>query len=224
MNQKTDLEFNVFVNVVIPYLFAEEARLLVSIYTPTLNSLLSTWNIVFPQSEDANQSTETIRDTKDETRDSLEDTLEQAFNDIPESVLTDADKNTLEWHVRDTVLTPVPVNDKAPILSILTMAHLVIDLKIENPNNPDKRALPPGNKVILERFVGPTPTEPPLSQQLLSSQSTIAFGNAQVLSRSKAKIQFGDQDMGKTAWLRACYTNRRGDKSPYSLPVSFVVN
>lgn len=221
-SKQTDAQFHVTVNNVIPYLAANDARLGTATYTASLSTLLGDWNNYYPQSQNPNLSTQTIREEKDDTRRDIESMLSSAYHDIPDSVLTDADKNSLYWSERDTEPTPVAVNDKAPVVYVITMSHLSAVLKFENPNNSDKRALPAGNFILLETYVGPTPVQE--GQQLMAVQVNIPFGNAQLLGKSKTTIQFQPQDQGKTAWIRACYTNRRGEKSPYSIPVSFVIN
>lgn len=109
-------EFNTYVNVAVPYLVDNKVRLMIS--EPNQEAIgtgLSTWNEIFPLSQNVNTRTKTIVENKDASKSVLMQALRTTFADIPQSVLTAEDRNTLNLEARSTSRTPAPVPSTRPV-------------------------------------------------------------------------------------------------------------
>ena len=105
-----DPEFSVHINTAIPYLDTNKTRLGVSsANNTTLNGLHNEpaggtgWLQVFPLSQNNATRTTTITKDKNTLRRQIEALMRTIFNDIPESVLTQLDRDTLNLKKRDTI-------------------------------------------------------------------------------------------------------------------------
>ena len=91
----TDGEFNMYVTVAVPYIILNRARLLVSEFNQTLlGATLRDWNDTYPLSQDINTRTKTATDNKNAARVALTEALRSTYGDIPQSALTNEDRNT----------------------------------------------------------------------------------------------------------------------------------
>lgn len=101
-----DAEFHTYINNAIPYMNVHRTRLQIS---PGNNSAqlakLAEWNVLFPKTQDKTLRTTALTEEKNNLRDEIEDLMRSVFADIPESVLTDADRNTLNLKKRDPIPT-----------------------------------------------------------------------------------------------------------------------
>lgn len=223
-----DGDFDNYANSKYAYLKANEARLginsagILAILGPPptpagpppgTNATPGTWNYVYPLESNPETFTHPLKLQKDSLRAQLETAFRTVYGDIPQSVLTADDRTALNLPERDTVPTPVGVKDNAPIVSFEPSVHTLQTIRFGNPDDPQTQAMPQGQKIMLERFVGEKGLDP----------ATINFGSAQVVTRFLQKVQYTETDVGKTAYLRACYVNTRGEKGPYSAVVSSVI-
>ena len=112
-----DGDRNTYYNTAIAYIAvpANKARLGVSDDRVTsAQDLLTQWNTTYPLAKNPATSTKTLIQDKDGLINDIEDALREIYGDIPASVLTTTDRNTLNLKERDAITTPRPViNDAA---------------------------------------------------------------------------------------------------------------
>ena len=104
---KKDADFNDYINIAIPYITTEAARLGIAAGDITdIGNDLTNWNVVYPNSQNPNVATKTIISDKTDLRGLIETRLRKIYDDIPNSVLISKDRTTLNLPERDTVPTP----------------------------------------------------------------------------------------------------------------------
>ncbi len=211
---RKDAEFNTYANNSAKYLAENKARLRIADESLTSQAnVLKDWNIIFPQSQDRNECTKTVVDNKIALRVQLEDGFRSIYADIPQSLLTAADRNTLNLKKRDAVPTRVRVMDRAPGLEMERIVHLQHTLRFLNPVDTESRDMPKGQRIILQSFAGTANL----------SDTAIAFGKTDSVSRFLRRIAYTSEDVGKTAYYRAAYVNTRGEQGPWSEVFAAVV-
>jgi|GEM_PF-823565 len=103
-----DSEFNTYFLLVYAYL-TDPLNLARLIMSPENNADLlaqkTSWDTLFPKSQNAATATSTIITEKIELRDEIEVTLHDIYEDFPASVLTQTDRDTLHLPKRDTTNT-----------------------------------------------------------------------------------------------------------------------
>lgn len=210
----SNADFNNYWNRVFAYLNTNKVRLAISTANITaITTLNTTWTTVYPQSQDPAVSTRAIMTSMHTTRTQMETALHVIFNDIADSVLTTTDRTELGLPAHDTVKTRRNAADHAPGLAVNITGHLQHEVHISDPANPGVRAMPEGQKVNLEHFVGAAGLAP----------GSITFTNIEQVSRFSHKENYTEDDAGKTAYYRACYVSTRGEKGPYSAVMSAVI-
>lgn len=124
-----DDERNVYYNNAIPYIDANKVRLTVTPASVTnLLSQLANWNTTYPKVKDANLSTKTFRDEKNELVKKIEEMLREVYADIPASLLTEADRNTLNLKKRDLVPTGRAAISITPYIKVNSLNGALIDI------------------------------------------------------------------------------------------------
>jgi hypothetical protein len=94
-------------NQVIPYCETNKVRLTIDTTKMAAQvTNLTSWNSVYNDSVNKNLTTKTLRDQRNGLIDTIEEGMREIYNDIPDSLLTDADRNTLNLPKRDTTNTP----------------------------------------------------------------------------------------------------------------------
>jgi hypothetical protein len=108
-----------YFNQCIPYCDANKVRLGIDVTKiGGLVTGLGTWNGVYPDSINKNLTTKTLRDQRDNLIPEFENGLREIYKDIPQSKLTDADRNTLNLKKPDTTKTPRPKITDVPFAKI----------------------------------------------------------------------------------------------------------
>ena len=200
----------------VPYLTnaANLARLLVS--TPNKNALLAaftSWNNSYPFCQNPDTKTKTLVDNKNKADEAMQTALRNIYHDIPQSVLTTQDRNTLRiappaggHHA------PLPTPTDQPQGKIDSSARLEHTINISNSTT-GKKAKPEGARAtqIWEKIGGPAPV----------SQSEMTFVGS--TSKSKYVNHFDGADAGKTVyyWFRYEGTDGTG---PWSDMISAPIN
>lgn len=110
--------------------------------------------------------------------------------------------------------TRTGVMSQEPGFKFEPSTHGVHNMRFMNPVDPTSQAMPKGQKVLLERFVG----EPNLPV------ANINFGNAEITARFLHRVDYAEGDTGKTAYYRVTYVNTRGEKGPQSAVFSKVIS
>lgn len=206
-------EFNDYWNRVFAYLNTNKVRLGVSTGNITsIGTLNTTWTTVYPQSQDPNVSTRLIMTQMHTTRVQMEALLHTIFNDIPDSSLTPGDRSELGLPAADTTRTRLDAAASGPTITVKITGHLQHEVLLNDPSS-SGHAMPEGQKVILEHFVGAANLAP----------ASITFTLSEQVSRHIKRENYTEEDTGKTAYYRACYVSRRGEKSPYSSGVVSAV-
>ncbi len=177
--------------------------------------LQTDWTNAWTIAKDKGSHTSAQTVAKDEARAAYEPALRTFVSQWIRSntLVTDDERRDLGVTVRDTERTPVGIKANAPILSFDPAVHTLQTLRMGNPDDPQTQAMPAGQKVLLERFIGTSGLDP----------AAINFGNAQIVTRFLHRIQYTEADVGKTAYLRACYVNTKGEKGPFSPVLSAVI-
>ena len=94
-----DADFNDYFGIAAPYLNTNAGRLVISPGNLALLATLSgQWAMLYPASQSTNTATKSIIDDKIILRDDIEELLRDIYDDIPKSVLTTGDRNTLNLH------------------------------------------------------------------------------------------------------------------------------
>lgn len=207
----TDGEFNMYVTVAVPYIILNRARLLVSEFNQTLlGATLRDWNDTYPLSQDINTRTKTATDNKDAARVAITEALRSTYGDIPQSALTNEDRNTLRLEARNTARTPSPVPNTRPVGQVNTSNRL--EHVISFTDDGGAHARPKGVRGCqIWCKVG----EPVVNLDELSYLGT---------DTSSPFIQrYGVDKAGKTIhyWLR--WENTRGEVGPWSNVVTATV-
>lgn len=204
-------EFNTHVNVAVPYLLDNRVRLMIS--EPNQEAIdtgLAVWNEIFPLSQNVNTRTKTIVENKDASKSVLLQAMRTTFADIPQSALTNEDRNTLNLEARSTTRTPAPVPTSRPVGQVNTSNRLEHIISFTDEGGSHARpAKVRGCQIWYKEG------EPVLSVKELRYLATDTL--------SPFKHLFDVEDAGKTIhyWLR--WENTRGETGPWSNVVSATV-
>ena len=201
-SKETDL--NIYFNVVVPYLLENRIRLLISQANQDLIELkLEAWNEIFPQSQNDNTKTKTIIQIKDGAKEELMTALRAVYADIPASIWTLEDRNTLNVHERSTTRTPAPVPITVPIGQVNTSRRLEHTISFTNEDG--SSAKPFGVHGCQIWYKIGTPAVDP-------SELSFMFTD----TASPHIHQFSGEHVGKNVyyWLR--WENTRGETGPWS--------
>jgi hypothetical protein len=133
-----DGEFNVLINIIVTYLNANKARLVLTptaqaaltLVTANVNTAVTGWNALYPLSQNPGSATNTIIAQKTTLRSSIESEIRIIFNDIPESVLLQIDRDNLNLPAPSGTHTPATKPTSVPSLTITNRGHLSISLSI----------------------------------------------------------------------------------------------
>lgn len=201
-SKETDL--NIYFNVVVPYLLENRTRLLISQANQDLIDLkLVAWNEIFPQSQNDNTKTKTIIQIKDGAKEELMTALRAVYADIPASIWTLEDRNTLNVHERSTTRTPAPVPTTVPIGQVNTSRRLEHTISFTNEDG--SLAKPFGVRGCQIWYKIGTPAVDPSELSFMFTDTS-----------SPHIHQFNGEHVGKNVyyWLR--WENTRGETGPWS--------
>jgi hypothetical protein len=201
-SKETDL--NIYFNVVVPYLLENRIRLLISQANQDLISLkLEAWNEIFPQSQNSNTKTKTIIQIKDEAKEELMTALRAVYADIPASIWTIEDRNTLNMPERSTSKTPVPVPTTVPIGQVNTSRRLEHTISFTNEDGSSAKPFGVHGCQIWYKIGTPAVDPSELSFMFTDTSSPHIH-------------QFNGEHVGKNVyyWLR--WENTRGETGPWS--------
>lgn len=208
-----DADFNDYIQHVQPYLVTNIVHLSISpTNVASLNSQFTQWNNIYQKSQDKQQRTSAITAQKNTVRKQFEVVLRNIYNDIPNSVLTDADRQSLNIKARDFNPTPTHAPDHAPTLSVDKIGHLFHEVRFRDPNNPASKAKPAGVNQH-EVWVAYTPINSNgMEFELLGNTGKFLF-----------QVDFNEERVGLLANYKARYVSTRGEKGPWSEIVSAVM-
>ncbi len=203
-----EAELNQYFQIVYTYLNipANTARLLLSSGNKTLlYAHYTSWNANFPLSQNPDTATRTIIDNKNMASKNLQALFRVIFNDIPESVLTIQDRNTLNLPARSNKYTATPVPTTKPVGKADTSKRLEHTIAFVDEATPTSRAKPEGVRACQIWVKIGTPAIDPSELSYVASDTATPY-----------VAHFNGADAGKTAhyWLR--WENTRGEVGPWS--------
>lgn len=224
----TDAEFNNYINLTIPYINTNKARLAT---TPTAvaaltsaTALLTTagtgWNAIYPLTQNPATATVSIRSSKNILHDQISAQLRIIFDDIPRSLLTQVDRDTLNIPLPNNTRTAAAVPSEKPSITIALREHLSITLNVVDSSHPQSLAKPADADAIEIESVfvavtaatsGSVPQEADYRHLTTSGRCTVVRTYSQ------------DQLRG-TEYLRARYLNSRKEPGGWSEVISVVVS
>jgi hypothetical protein len=224
----SDEDFNTKLLSIILYLFGTTVRNAtppaviptvssrLNISTPDLDALWNLfylWTDYYPKTKNRSTYQTVIKDYKNDTRTGFEKLWMRVCGDMKKSALTADDRVALYLQKRDEVPTDVQPKNNAPVLFFAPSIHGVHVLRIQNPDAPDSKAMPKGQKVYIEYHVG----EPNLAED------KVAFSKAEITGAFIYKINHEPAHVGKTAYYRPYYITRTGKKGVRGKMISAVI-
>ncbi|WP_396155448.1 hypothetical protein [Flavobacterium macrobrachii] len=199
-----EADLNSYFQIAVPYLLENRIRLLISQANQDLISLkLEAWNEIFPQSQNSNTKTKTIIQIKDGAKEELMTALRAVYADIPASIWTLEDRNTLNVHERSTTRTPAPVPTTVPIGQVNTSRRLEHTISFTNEDGSSAKPFGVHGCQIWYKIGTPAVDPSELSFMFTDTSSPHIH-------------QFNGEHVGKNVyyWLR--WENTRGETGPWS--------
>jgi len=223
----TDADFNNYANIAIPYLTTNKARLVITTTAQAnltaATSLLTTaatgWNSVYPLTLNPATATATIIASKTNQHKQIEKLLRAIYDDIPRSVLTQMDRDTLNIPAPSGTHTASTRPESVPSITISGRGHLsatltILDVEHQQPlSNVDDADL-----IELEAaFLAPGAAAP------AGFPSDNDFHHVATLSKSTVLRTYTPDQQRGTEYLKACYLSSRNEPGGWSEVVSVVV-
>jgi hypothetical protein len=211
-----DDDKNSYYIVVVPYINDTANQLRFN--TPTLvlgtmNTKYALWGPNWISYKDDTLRTKTITDLKDSLEVDIDSVLDEIFGDIPASVLTATDKAKFLIFERKAK-SPAVVSSIAPGFALDTVGHLWAIFHFINTASPSSKEAPAGNFVFFESYVGAAGI----------ADANVVFANGNVTSAANHTFHFTEGEVGQTCYVHCFYQTKKGDRSPGSKIVSFVIN
>ena len=212
----TDEGKNSYYLVVVPYINrpANQLRFNTPIITlGIMNSKYALWGPNWLMYHDTTQRTKTVTDLKDSLEADLDAVLDEIFMEIPASVFTPDDKAIFFIHERKVASAAV-VSPIGPGLTLDTSGHLWAKVRFTNTATPSSKEAPVGNFVFFETYIGAAGIAP----------ADVVFANGNVSSTATHTFHFTEGQVGQTCYVHCFYQTKKGDRSPASVIISFVIN
>ena len=211
----TDDGKNNFYITIVPYINLPANQLRFN--TPTgilssLNSHFGQWGPNWTKIKDDTQRTTTVVTLKDTLEVALDDDFDDVYEDIPNSALTANDKAIFQIFPRK-VPSPAIVSKIAPDLTMDTIGHLWAKVHFTNTATPDSKEAPEGNIVFFQTYVGAAGIP----------DADIVFVDGNTTSSSTHIFHFTKAQVGQTCYIECFYQIRKGQRSPASITISFVI-
>lgn len=201
-----EADLNNYYQLVAPYLTTNAVRLKILPDAVTaLNSNFTAWNTAYPASQNPATRTQTITESKNLANQNMMSMLRTIFDDIPESVLTIEDRNTLNLHQRSSSRTAAPVPITKPVALVDTSKHLEHTISFTDENTPNSAAKPDGVRGCQIWMKLGSPAVDPSELQYVATDTASPYVN-----------HFAGVNAGKPVyyWLR--WENTRGETGPWS--------
>ena len=129
------------------------------------------------------------------------------------TLVTDAKKVDMGVTVRDTEPTRIDAVDFAPQLVVDKILVGMHTLRFSNPEDPDSKRMPKGQKIILRKAVGIADIP----------DDEIPWRGTETVKRFLHDVSYTAGDKGKTAYYNACYESNRGERGPWSDVIDAIV-
>lgn len=225
---RTDADLNNYFSIAIPYLTTNKARL---VTTPaataaftTVTGLYSTpatgWTTIYPLTQNAASATATARSIKNTLREQIKSNLRLVYNDIPKSILTQTDRDTLNLSLASSTRTAASIPAEQPSINITLREHLAITLTIVDEAHPQSLAKPADADAIeIEGAFLPASATPPAGFPHESD-----FRHLATTGRSSYTRAYEQEQVKGIEYLRARYLNSRKEPGGWSEIVQVVVS
>ena len=223
-----DADFNNYVNIVIPYLNNNKARLVITTSAQTnltsVTALLSTavtgWNSVYLQNLNGTSDSTTVAANKKLLRKQLTTGLRSIYADIPRSVLTQADRDTLNINLPAEKHSSAVKPTSVPSITVSGRGHLSANISILDVEG--SRAVTKvedAEMIELEAaFLAPGATP------AAGFPTDKDFHHAATLGRSTTTRSYTSDQLRGVEYLKARYLNSRKEPGGWSEVVSIVVS
>ena len=212
----TDEDKNNYYGSVVPFINNADNQLRfksVPANLTTLNNKFGLWSPNWIKLNDSNLCTHTVVALKNSLEVDIDDALDVIYGDIPDSVLTVADKKEFLMFERKVPSSAV-ASPVSPALIFDSMGHLWAKFLFRNTATPTRREAPVGNVVFYETYIGDAGI----------ADAELVFGNGNVSTSAFHTFNFTEDQVGKTCYVRCFYQIKKGDRSPGSKIVSFMLS
>lgn len=172
-------------------------------------------DVLYPKYTNPATSTSIVKADVQDFMDDFSEFAEPLLDEIATSSIAGNDEEAI-FNIdleRDTP-TPAGVMTQEPGFKFEPSTHGVHNMRFLNPVDPTTQAMPKGQKVMIERYVG----------EANLPVANINFGNAEVVGRFLHHVDHAETDTGKTAYYRVTYVNSQGKKGPQSAVFSKVIS
>jgi hypothetical protein len=214
---------NNYFNTVVPYLNSNSARLQISAANLTaVNDYYDKagvvqndlgWKQLWTLYSNEDTVTTSVRDLIKTRKVQLRTALRTVYKNIPDSLLTVNDRNTLNLHEPDFDHTPIPPVTFPPVLSFENIENNIHTLRIQNPQTPDSNAMPSSQSCEVWNFVGAANLP----------DNSLVFQLLKDSGKHLLKANYVPTQKGQTAYYRARYKSPTGDYGPWSDVVSEII-
>lgn len=220
-----DADFLLAITVVINYfnVAGNKSRLVI---TPAAiaaltqaTNLLATFNALLTQCQNPNVVTATLIANKNLTRDQIEAALRVVYTDIQISVLTQADRDTLNIPIPSKSHTPAPVPSIAPALEAYEQSHLSITLIARDNINTKSAALPEGVSNIVFEYA--FETKDAAGNIIVPSDDDYHLMG--ISGKAKFTFNYTSDKAERRVYIRAHYLNSRNEAGNWSKPIIIML-
>lgn len=216
MHNMTDDQFDTYRTAAVPYINANSVRLTVSAGNiTTLGTTDTAYSTVWGLYGNPATRTTIITHTKTDQRDAFMALLSSIYNDIPKSVIIQADEDVLHITANRADPTQTPVMTVAPDITVHSKGGGHYEATFKNPLTPATKKFPKGQafivvlQIITDSGVAPSPFGP---------YTGVLFSSDGSLNLSYASTYFGKQ-----ANIMCQYLNNRGEAGPLSVFTSYLI-
>jgi len=178
----------------------------------TLNSNFALWGPNWKNCSDKFLVNKIATDLKEKLEAKLDSNIAEILGEIPDSVLTDDDRKKFLIFERKAASAAV-VSSISPEIRIDSIGHLWAIVLFHNTATPTSKEAPVGNFVFFETFIG----------EAGIADSELVFGNGNVSFSAFHTFSFTIDQVGKTCYVRCAYQIKKGNRSPESSIISFVI-
>lgn len=182
-----------------------------------LEELFGRWNTAYPLSKNPDTSSETTVDDKNDLRKELEDLLRFIYDDIPNSWLTNHDRNILNIKKRDREPSPHPqIVD--PIVGLTPLTGGEVEVRVRVTTDSTNASKPIDHVLVQAQYAlteASNMTAPPFEQCTLQYQSSHALSIMQLGITSVGKKFYG-----YFRWYDPLHPE---DSGPWTQPQSVIV-
>ncbi len=218
-------EINGYFTTVTVYIPANAARLNIDAgYLSDLNDLYDNggggvpenelgWSQLWVVYDDAAKVNTTIRNLIKVRKKEIQTLLRKIYGDLPKSRLTEQDRLTLNLPKRDSEPTTIQAVNFGPVISFEKIDNQIHILRFQNPQTPDSNAMPPGQNVELEMYIGDAGIE----------DNDIPFAHFEDTGKHLFQVDHEPEDKRKTAYYRGRYETDTGKTGPWGDVQSEIV-